>query len=84
MILFSIHQVHALFTNCGMGWVGSSCHCGIAVRSRNSLFVLRTCQTISRTEKNLLQEPLTKLIRCDEKDLFIEHNTNSYKVCLNY
>lgn len=76
-----MHQVHALFTNCGFGWAGSSCHCGIAVRSRDSLFVLRTCQTISRTEKHLLPEPITKLLRCHDKDLVIEHNRNSYKVC---
>ncbi|CAC5367711.1 unnamed protein product [Mytilus coruscus] len=76
------YLVHALFTNCGFGWAGSSCHCGIAVRSRNSLFVLRTCQTISRTEKHLLQEPITKLISCDEKDLLIEHDTNNYKITL--
>ncbi|XP_052090373.1 von Willebrand factor D and EGF domain-containing protein-like isoform X3 [Mytilus californianus] len=76
------YSVHALFTNCGFGWVGSSCHCGIAVRSRNSLFVLRTCQTISRTEKHLLQEPITKLISCDEKDLVIEHDTSHYKITL--
>ncbi|XP_071172639.1 von Willebrand factor D and EGF domain-containing protein-like [Mytilus edulis] len=76
------YSVHALFTNCGFGWVGSSCHCGIAVRSRNSLFVLRTCQTISRTEKHLLQEPITQLRSCDENDLVIEHDTNNYKITL--
>ncbi|XP_076089889.1 von Willebrand factor D and EGF domain-containing protein-like [Mytilus galloprovincialis] len=76
------YSVHALFTNCGFGWAGSSCHCGIAVRSRNSLFVLRTCQTISRTQKHLLQEPHIKLIRCDKKDLVIEQDTNNYKITL--
>ncbi|XP_076093421.1 uncharacterized protein LOC143064464 [Mytilus galloprovincialis] len=76
------YSVHALFTNCGFGWAGSSCHCGIAVRSRDSLFVLRTCQTISRTEKHLLPEPITKLLRCHDKDLVIEHNRNSYKITL--
>ncbi|CAG2209697.1 unnamed protein product [Mytilus edulis] len=77
-------EVHALFTNCGFGWAGSSCHCGIAVRSRDSLFVLRTCQTISRTEKHLLPEPITKLLRCHDKDLVIEHNRNSYKITLPF
>ncbi|XP_052090376.1 von Willebrand factor D and EGF domain-containing protein-like [Mytilus californianus] len=76
------YSVHALFTNCGFGWTGSSCHCGIAVRSCNSLFVLRTCQTISRTQKHLLQEPITKLISCDAQDLMIEHNRNNYKITL--
>ncbi|XP_063420935.1 uncharacterized protein LOC134706153 [Mytilus trossulus] len=76
------YAVHSLFTNCGFGWAGSSCHCGIAVRSRSSLFVLRTCQTISRTEKHLLQEPITELRSCDEKDLVIEHDTNNYKITL--
>ncbi|CAC5371719.1 unnamed protein product [Mytilus coruscus] len=76
------YSVHALFTNCGFGWVGSSCHCGIAVRSRNSLFVLRTCKTISRTEKYLLQEPMTKFISCDVRDIVIEHDSNNYKITL--
>ena len=73
-------QVHALFTNCGFGWSGSACHCGIAIRSRNSLFVLRTCEIISRNDKYLLQQPVTELKSCDDSDLLIDQHGNEYKV----
>ena len=73
-------QVHSLFTNCGLGWQGSSCHCGIAIRSRNSLFVLRTCETISRNDKHLLQQPITELKTCDDSDMLIDQYGNDYKV----
>ncbi|XP_063435756.1 von Willebrand factor D and EGF domain-containing protein-like [Mytilus trossulus] len=76
------YWVHALFTNCGIGWSGSSCHCGIAIRSRNSLFVLRTCQSISRTQKHLLSQPITLLRRCDDSDIIIEQTGYKYKVTL--
>ena len=76
----SFLQVHALFTNCGYGWQGSSCHCGIAIRSRNSLFVLRTCETISRNGKYLLQQPVTELKSCDDSDFIINQYGNEYKV----
>ncbi|XP_071168610.1 von Willebrand factor D and EGF domain-containing protein-like [Mytilus edulis] len=76
------YWVHALFTNCGFGWAGSSCHCGIAIRSRNSLFILRTCQSISRTQKHLLSQPITLLRRCDDSDIIIEQTGYKYKVTL--
>ena len=64
-------------------WVwmaGIACHCGIAIRSRNSLFVLRTCETISRNDKYLLQQPVTELKSCDDSDLLIDQHGNEYKV----
>ena len=78
--IISFLKVHALFTNCGYGWKGSSCHCGIAIRSRNSLFVLRTCETISRNAKHLLQQPVTELKSCDDSDMLIDQYGNEYKV----
>ncbi|CAG2244723.1 unnamed protein product [Mytilus edulis] len=76
------YWVHALFTNCGFGWEGSSCHCGIAIRSRNSRFVIRTCKTISRTSKSLLDAPITQLDSCNDNDLLIKHTGNKYKVTI--
>ncbi|VDI77544.1 Hypothetical predicted protein, partial [Mytilus galloprovincialis] len=78
------YWVHALLTNCGFGWQGSACHCAIAIRSRSSLFVIRTCKSISRTKKELLTTPVTKLISCDNNDLQIDFNQarNEYKVTL--
>ncbi|XP_052073689.1 von Willebrand factor D and EGF domain-containing protein-like isoform X2 [Mytilus californianus] len=76
------YWVHALFTNCASGLPGASCHCGVAVRSRNSLFVLRTCARISRDNVYLLQQPHTEIQTCDENDLSIEHNGNNYKITL--
>ncbi|XP_052074524.1 mucin-5B-like [Mytilus californianus] len=76
------YWVHALLTNCGFGWSGSSCHCGIAIRSRGSLFVLRTCAKISRNNKYLLQQPYTELLTCDDNDMSIEHIGNTYKITL--
>ncbi|XP_052075063.1 von Willebrand factor D and EGF domain-containing protein-like [Mytilus californianus] len=78
------YWLHALLTNCGYGWQGSACHCAIAIRSRSSLFVIRTCKSISRTKKELLTTPITKLISCDDNDLLIDFNQarNEYKVTL--
>ncbi|CAC5402536.1 unnamed protein product [Mytilus coruscus] len=76
------YWVHVLFTNCGYGWTHSSCNCGIAVRSRGSLFVLRTCEKISRDDKYLLQQPHTEIRSCDDSDLSIEHSNNNYKITI--
>ncbi|CAC5411161.1 unnamed protein product [Mytilus coruscus] len=75
------YWVHALLTNCGFGWRGSACHCAIAIRSRNSLFVIRTCKSVSRTKKELLTIPITNLISCNDNDLLIDYNQrrNEYK-----
>ncbi|CAC5411147.1 unnamed protein product [Mytilus coruscus] len=78
------YWVHVLLTNCGFGWQGSACHCAIAIRSRSSLFIIRTCKSISRTKKELLTRPITKLISCDDNDLLIDFNQarNEYKITL--
>ncbi|XP_076111119.1 von Willebrand factor D and EGF domain-containing protein-like isoform X1 [Mytilus galloprovincialis] len=76
------YWVHALLTSCGFGWPGSSCLCGIAIRSHDSLFVLRTCKKISRREKHLLRQPVVTLDTCDEKDILVENIGNKYKVTL--
>ncbi|CAG2220489.1 unnamed protein product [Mytilus edulis] len=71
--------VHALFTSCGSGLPGASCLCGIAIRSKCSLFVLRTCEQISRREKHLLQQPIVSLTSCDENDMTVIHTNDDYK-----
>lgn len=77
-------KVHALFTNCVSGWVGASCHCGIAIRSRQSLFVFRTCEKISRKEVYRLKQPLTEIRTCVDSDLSVETSGNTYTVnCIN-
>ncbi|XP_052063299.1 von Willebrand factor D and EGF domain-containing protein-like [Mytilus californianus] len=74
--------VHALFTSCGSGLPGTSCLCGIAIRSKNSLFVLRTCERISRKELHLLQQPVVTLTSCDKSDMSISNTNNNYKIIL--
>ncbi|OPL33711.1 hypothetical protein AM593_05942, partial [Mytilus galloprovincialis] len=74
--------VHALFTSCGSGLPGASCLCGIAIRSKCSLFVLRTCEKISRREKHLLQQPIVSLTSCDENDMTVIHTNDDYKIIL--
>ncbi|CAG2226577.1 unnamed protein product [Mytilus edulis] len=74
--------VHGLFTSCGYGLSGTSCLCGIAIRSKDSLFVLRTCEMISRKELHLLQQPVVTLTPCDESDMSINNTNNNYKIIL--
>ncbi|XP_071168616.1 uncharacterized protein [Mytilus edulis] len=77
------YWVHALFTNCNDRSPGAACHCGVAIRSRNSLFVLRTCQTISRSKRYGLKTPLVYLKQCDSSDMFIQPlSITKYKVTL--
>ncbi|XP_076109588.1 uncharacterized protein LOC143078620 [Mytilus galloprovincialis] len=75
-------RVHALFTSCGSGLVGASCLCGIAIRSKCSLFVLRTCEKISRREKHLLQQPVVSLTSCDKNEMTVIHTNDDYKIIL--
>ncbi|XP_063435757.1 von Willebrand factor D and EGF domain-containing protein-like [Mytilus trossulus] len=77
------YWVHALFTNCNDGFPGAACHCGVAIRSRNSLFVVRTCQTISRNKRYSLKTPLIYIKQCDPSDMFIQQlSITKYKVTL--
>ncbi|XP_063442416.1 von Willebrand factor D and EGF domain-containing protein-like [Mytilus trossulus] len=76
------YRVHALFTSCVSGWLGTSCICGIAIQSKESLFVLRTCGTVSDREKYLLQQPIVSLTSCDKSDMAIENTNNNYKIIL--
>ncbi|XP_052085191.1 serine-rich adhesin for platelets-like [Mytilus californianus] len=72
------YWVHSLFTNCGFGWEGSSCLCGVAIKSRNSLFVLRTCEKVSRDSSFPLKSPHSEVRSCDDNDLSIDISYNTY------
>ncbi|OPL29176.1 hypothetical protein AM593_10103, partial [Mytilus galloprovincialis] len=77
------YRVHALFTSCyNSESANNSCICGIAIRSKESLFVLRTCGKISKTKKHLLQQPIVSLTSCDKTDMSIENTNNNYKIIL--
>ncbi|VDI31154.1 Hypothetical predicted protein [Mytilus galloprovincialis] len=76
------YWVHSLFTNCGFGWEGSSCICGVSIRSRNSLFVLRTCEKVSRENSFPLKSPHSEVRSCDDKDFSIDISYNTYTITL--
>ena len=44
------------------------------------MFVVRTCETISRNDKHLLQQPIIELKSCDDSDMLIYQYGNEYKV----
>ncbi|CAC5386360.1 unnamed protein product [Mytilus coruscus] len=76
------YRVHALFTSCGSGLPGTSCLCGIAIRSKDLLFVLRTCEKISRSETYFLKQPVITLTSCDKNNMSIINTNNNYKIVL--
>jgi len=75
---YIVFQVHTLTTRCGRG----ACICGMAIRSHDSLFVVRTCDVIS-TEfyASGRQYPSMAYSMCDNKHMVIERlSGTSYKV----
>ncbi|XP_076090111.1 uncharacterized protein LOC143062191 [Mytilus galloprovincialis] len=73
------YWVHTLTTSC---WQGS-CNCGIAIRSHDSLFVIRTCDVIA-TEfyASGRYYPSISYSVCDNKNMVIEKISYGYKVTL--
>ena len=74
-----LFQVHTLTTSCSRG---ITCTCGIAIRSHDSLFVVRTCDVIS-TElyASGRHYPSMTYSMCDNKHMVIEKITETqYKV----
>ncbi|CAC5415835.1 unnamed protein product [Mytilus coruscus] len=73
------YWVHTLTTSC---WQGS-CNCGIAIRSHDSLFVIRTCDVIA-TEfyASGRYYPSISYSVCDNKHMVIEKISYGYKVTL--
>ncbi|CAG2192570.1 unnamed protein product [Mytilus edulis] len=58
--------------------------CGIAVRSVNSIFVLRTCNTISQyfSNQNVLTVPVVQYKQCNDNDMTIQETGSGYKINL--
>ncbi|XP_071168959.1 von Willebrand factor D and EGF domain-containing protein-like isoform X3 [Mytilus edulis] len=58
--------------------------CGIAVRSVNSIFVLRTCNTISQyfSNQNVLTVPVVQYKQCNDNDMTIQETGSGYKIHL--
>ncbi|VDI62118.1 Hypothetical predicted protein, partial [Mytilus galloprovincialis] len=74
------YWVHTLTTRC---WWGRTCNCGIAIRSHDSLFVVRTCNTISTTfHTSGRLYPLISYAVCDDKHMTIQKTNRGYKVTL--
>ncbi|XP_063435089.1 uncharacterized protein LOC134716188 isoform X2 [Mytilus trossulus] len=75
---YSIHILKSAFTPSSTGI------CGIAVRSFNSLFVLRTCYTIGQyyTNENAWTIPLVQYKRCNENDMIYRETGSGYKINL--
>ncbi|CAC5420228.1 unnamed protein product [Mytilus coruscus] len=72
------YQVNALFGVCnGI----ASCNCGIAIRSGNSMFVLRTCDVITQYETRT-HPPIAEMRSCDDSSMIIEENGEDYTVTL--
>ncbi|XP_071129173.1 von Willebrand factor D and EGF domain-containing protein-like [Mytilus edulis] len=73
------YWVHTLTTTCPRG----SCNCGFAVRSHDSLFVIRTCDVIA-TEfyASGRYYPSISYAVCDNKHMVIEKTSRGYKVTL--
>ncbi|CAC5384240.1 unnamed protein product [Mytilus coruscus] len=70
------YQVNALFGKCNSV---ASCNCGIAIRSGSSMFVVRTCDEITRYSTHT-HSPLIEMRACDDATMTIEENGNTYTV----
>lgn len=64
-----------MFTPCG----SASCNCGVAIQAGPSLFVVRTCDTISKKVKYArgLVTPIVDKRICDDKSMIIKENPKS-------
>ena len=73
--------MHTLTSRCWWG-EGEACNCGIAIRSHDSLFVVRTCDVISNEfYASGRRYPSMKYSMCDNKHMVIEKISEiKYKV----
>ncbi|CAG2228914.1 unnamed protein product [Mytilus edulis] len=72
------YQVNALYGDCNDG---ASCNCGVAIRSGHSMFVMRTCYSITRYE-TLTHPPIIEMRSCDDSSMIIKENGGTYTVTL--
>jgi hypothetical protein len=77
---YIVFKVHTLTTLCWTG--GPTCNCGIAIRSHDSLFVVRTCDVIStQLYVSGRRYPSITYSMCDNKHMVIEKISDiQYKV----
>ena len=76
---YIVFKVHTLTTLCEYG---RTCNCGIAIRSHDSLFVVRTCNVISTAfYTSGRRYPSMTYSMCDNKHMVIEKISDiQYKV----
>lgn len=80
-LLVILPQVHTLSTRC---WWRGTCNCGIAIRSHDSLFVVRTCDTISTVHYSPRRHhPYISYTACDDEHMTIQQLNGGYKVCVH-
>ncbi|XP_052066099.1 uncharacterized protein LOC127705790 [Mytilus californianus] len=74
------YWVHTLSTRC---WWRGTCNCGIAIRSHDSLFVVRTCDIISTVFYSLRRHhPYISYAACNNEHMTIQKLNRGYKVTL--
>lgn len=71
-------QVHALFSAC-VPWY-ATCNCGVAIKSGESLYVVRTCTTLSASKTNLLSYPFELMDGCDPDAIAVQKTGSRYRV----
>lgn len=73
-------SVHALFSACVPGY--ATCNCGVAIKSGESLYVVRTCTTLSASRTNLLSYPHELMEGCDPDAIAVQKTGSRYRVTL--
>lgn len=73
-------SVHALFSAC-VPWY-ATCNCGVAIKSGESLYVVRTCTTLSASKTNLLSYPFELMDGCDPDAIAVQKTGSRYRVTL--
>lgn len=74
------YSIHILLTSCGLS---ATCSCGIAVKSFNSLFVYRTCNTVSQqflSPNTTL--PFIQYNNCNDRDITVQETEAGYHITL--
>nr|XP_022327920.1 uncharacterized threonine-rich GPI-anchored glycoprotein PJ4664.02-like [Crassostrea virginica] len=73
-------SVHALFSACVPGY--ATCNCGVAIKSGDSLYVVRTCTKLSASDVHLLSVPYELMEGCDEDAIAVQKTGSRYRVTL--
>lgn len=70
--------MHALFSACVPGY--ATCNCGVAIKSGDSLYVVRTCTKLSASDVHLLSVPYELMEGCDEDAIAVQKTGSRYRV----